>query len=84
MEDEVLRLARRVELLEGIMEGCLKNYSTTMPRTVKRLLEGALKGNREEESEEANSERFKALKGDPYLLEVKAWIKRKDDEQKKM
>ena len=43
MEDEVLRLARRVELLEGIMEGCLKNYSATMPGTVKRLLEAALR-----------------------------------------
>ena len=68
MEDEVLRLARRVELLEGIMEGCLKNYSTTMPGTVKRLLEGALKENREEEPVEDNSEGFKALKKGPYFF----------------
>ena len=68
MKDKTIRLERRVEMLEGTIEECLENYSTTMPGTVKRLLEGALKGNREEEPEEDNSEGFKALKKGPYFF----------------
>ena len=68
MIDNITELVRRVEMLEGTMEKCLKDYSTTMPGTVKRLLEGALKENREEEPEEDNSEGFKALKKGPYFF----------------
>ena len=68
MIDNITELVRRVEMLEGTIEECLENYSTTMPGTVKRLLEGALKGNREEEPEEDNSEGFKALKKGPYFF----------------
>tara|TARA_R110000796_G_scaffold109472_1_gene220894 strand:- start:24 stop:230 length:207 start_codon:yes stop_codon:yes gene_type:complete len=68
MKDKTIRLERRVEMLEGTIEECLENYSTTMPGTVKRLLEGALKGNREEEPVEDNSEGFKALKKGPYFF----------------
>ena len=68
MEDKTIRLERRVEMLEGTMEKCLKDYSTTMPGTVKRLLEGALKENKEEEPVEDNSEGFKALKKGPYFF----------------
>ena len=68
MENKIIRLERRVEMLEGTIEECLESYSTAMPGTVKRLLEGALKGNREGEPEEDNSEGFKALKKGPYFF----------------
>ena len=68
MENKIIGLTRRVEMLEGTIEECLENYSTTMPGTVKRLLEGALRENKEEEPVEDNSEGFKALKKGPYFF----------------
>ena len=68
MINNITELVRRVEVLEGTIEECLENYSTTMPGTVKRLLEGALKENKEEEPVEDNSEGFKALKKGPYFF----------------
>ena len=68
MENKIIGLTRRVEMLEGTIEECLESYSTIMPGTVKRLLEGALEENREEEPEEDNSEGFKALKKGTYFF----------------